>query len=207
MRIRTLHVASFLTALVVVAAAGCGGDDTTSNNLDLSSSADVGAPAPFDQGFARASEADIASILLTLQSGEIMVAQAAQPNLITSGARDFAQMMIDMHGAAKTRETALFAQLSITPNDDNMFTIKLVAETTRIIGVIGHLGGAELDRFYIDSQVDMHKGALDLVDFVLLPNASTPALIAEIMTTRTAVVTHLDAAKALQGSLAADGGI
>jgi putative membrane protein len=203
MRIVRLSLASVLITLVVTAT-GCGGDDTSSS-MDLSIGSDLA--TAFDQGFARASEADIASILLTLNAGEIMVAEAAQPGLTTAGARDFAQMMIDMHGAASTRQMALFKQLGITPNDNNMFTMKLTAEATRIIGVLGNLGGAELDRFYVDTQVQMHSGALDLIDFVMLPNAKTPMLVSEIMTTRVTVAAHLDAAKALQGSLAADGGI
>jgi putative membrane protein len=127
--------------------------------------------------------------------------------LATTAARNFAQMMIDMHGAARTREVALFQQIGITPNDNNAFTIKLTAETNQAVTIIGRLSGGELDRFYIDTQVDMHKEALDLIDFVMLPNATTPALVTEIVTTRAAVVTHLNIASMLQATFGTDGGL
>jgi putative membrane protein len=196
---------SIAFASFIVAIAGCGGDDNN-GSPDLDAVSDLGVPA-FDQGFARASEADIASILLTLNTGEVMVAQAALPKLATTAARNFAQMMIDMHGAARTREVALFQQIGITPNDNNAFTIKLTAETNQAVTIIGRLSGGELDRFYIDTQVDMHKEALDLIDFVMLPNATTPALVTEIVTTRAAVVTHLNIASMLQATFGTDGGL
>lgn len=204
---RVVAVAAAAVAIIVASSApsGCGGDDTTST-VDLSAASDLGVPA-FDQGFARATEPDIASILLTLNDGEIMVAQAVKARLTSAAAADFAQKMIDMHGAAKARQTALFQQLALTPNDNNRFTMKLMMETSQVIATAGHLAGAQLDRFYVDTQVDMHKEALDLIDFVLLPNAATAALVSEIMATRATVMMHLDAATALQAALAVDAGI
>lgn len=195
-----------LALLVPLFAATVGCDNDNGNGADLGA-ADLGGAALFDQGFARATEADVASILLTVNAGEIMVAEAAQPGLATQAAKDYAQMMIDMHSAARTRQLALFQQLAITPNDANPFTQMLMVETARILTIIPNLGGVELDRFYVDTQVQMHQSALDLVDFVLLPNSATPALVQELMTTRTAIVQHLALAKQLQSSLAGDGGV
>jgi putative membrane protein len=68
------------------------------------------------------------------------------------------------------------------------------------------LMGAAFDKAYIDSQVEMHTTALQLLDTQLIPSAMNAEIKTEMTAMRATVAEHLDAAKDLQSSLSADGG-
>ena len=58
--------------------------------------------------------------------------------------------------------------------------------------------GADLDRAYIDKQVEMHQHVLDKLDTVLIPQAKNDDLKTLLQNTRSAVADHLQHAQAIQ---------
>lgn len=166
--------------------AGSGGDLGTGQN---------------DGGLTALSQGDIAAILDTLNTGEIMEAQTAQSRGLTVAAvNDFAMTMITAHGMAKTREDQLFVQLGITPTPNDV-TAMLMMSSSHIIAVLNGLSGRALDEGYVDSQVAAHQDALDKIDYLLMPNATSSALQNELTTIRATVAMHLEMAQALQTQL------
>jgi putative membrane protein len=200
MLMRSLPIILCFTAGTLALAAGCDNDDDSNNRgPDLAAAADAGGGR--DLGSARVSESDIAAILDAVNTGEVMQAQTAQSQgLTTTDAQQFAAMMISMHGAAKARQDTLFAQLQITPTP-NERSQQLMADSAHVETLLTRLSGPPLDQGYIDSQVTGHQNVLDLLDLLLIPSASTAQLVTELTATRATVKMHLDLAKEIQRHL------
>jgi putative membrane protein len=58
--------------------------------------------------------------------------------------------------------------------------------------------GADLDRAYVDKQVELHQHVLDKLDNELIPQAKNDDLKALLQNTRASVAEHLDHAKTIQ---------
>jgi putative membrane protein len=145
-------------------------------------------------------EAQVVGIATTINTGEIEAGTLAQTKGTSADVKEFASMMVSMHGAANTRAAAL----GITPAPSAPMSGVMQMSTNTLQTLNSLSPGAEFDRNYLQSQVVMHMAALTTFDTVLLPNATTPALVAELQRTRGEVATHLNQARTLIGSL--DGG-
>lgn len=84
---------------------------------------------------------------------------------------------------------------------DNPAVMTLTGIVNKTMASLQSKSGADFDRAYINSQVDMHMSALDTVRGTLLPSASDPNLRTILSTMNTAVQTHLQRARELQGSM------
>jgi putative membrane protein len=175
---------------------GCG----DSNRSTESNTVSTNEPSTSDGREARStagerlSDAQIASITSTANNGEVAQANAALPKLTKPEAKEFATMMVEMHSAAEKRQAALAQEKGITPQP-NATSAKLTEESNAIVQQLGAADADEIDRLYMQKQVDVHQKVLDTIDNVLIPSATDPALKQELQTSRGEVAMHLERAK------------
>lgn len=102
-------------------------------------------------------------ILITIDQGEIFVAEEFLPDCDDEDACDYAGNMIDEHSEHLTVTQGLAAALGVAPLD-NRTSAALRADTDAIIQTLRATSLDVLDVEYMRSQVVMHEQALILVD-------------------------------------------
>jgi putative membrane protein len=201
---KVLLGASLAAALNV----GCSDDDDEGTQHNDAGGARLDASVGSDGSIdARANSADAAlamtepqvvGLAIAINDGEIMAGQLAATKATNQAVKNYASMMVAMHTAADQRAAALgIAPATSTPASEVQRMTTLVLQALQ-----NTPASAEFDSSYVESQIVMHMAALHAFDSMLIPNASTPALKAELTSTRSEVQTHLDEAQALRG----DGG-
>ena len=153
--LRTLGFAAALT----LAACGTPRMGTTPDTLEF-----VAANAVTDDD-------DVLHVFISANNGEITTSQPFVEDFQSNEVRDFAMMMVRDHTAANERARAL----PIEPDDSDL-SRRLDAMAAAKARELGDLAGAELDRAYMDTQIQLHTMTLDMRDRVLLPNAGDHAL-------------------------------
>jgi putative membrane protein len=198
--------------------AGCSDDDSTDENggsdsgvaRDAGSDASTRSDGGLDSGVstmdsglgtneagadasARLSEAQVVGVAAAINSGEIEAGMLAQTKGANAGVRDYAAMMVTMHQAAQQRQNAL----GVSPASSPVQTTVMTMATSTLQSLQSTPAGAGFDLAYTRSQVTMHTDALNIIDTVLLPSATTTALREELTRTRAEVVAHLSLANTL----------
>ena len=151
-------------------------------------------------------EPQVLGVMLAANTGEVTQGTVAQTSAVDPTVRTFADEMVTDHTAANTRANALAQQLALAPAASPV-SMQLENESAATVAALQPLTGAAFDRAYIDAQVTGHTKVLSLIDTVLLPSATTPALAQELQAMRLSVSTHLTEATAIQAQLAADAGV
>jgi putative membrane protein len=149
-----------------------------------------------DAGALELTDAQIASVGVTANQGEVEQNMVALERAQGADARSFAQDMVTMHGAALQRETALAMTLQLTP-EDNSVSRMLKQQSDTIVANLRAADQAQFDQIYLQSQVDVHQQVLTLIDSDLLPNAENAQLKAELTNMRATVAMHLEHVRAL----------
>jgi putative membrane protein len=204
-----LFAKSYLRSLSCLALAGalvtgCSDDDENGGSdsgvrvdagLDASTSLDA-TVAPVDGGDAtdaaiRLSEAQVIGVAAAINATEIEAATLAQARAVSTGARDYATMMIAMHTATQQRQAALGIAPAPSPAQTTVNTLAAAA----LQRLQSTPAGSAFDAAYLQSQYSLHGNARDLIDSLLLPSATTAALRDELNRTRGEVVTHLKLAE------------
>jgi putative membrane protein len=200
-------------SLMVCLAAGCDDDESDGNGEETVSDAgaDAGRDASIDASLrpdggldattadaARdaaiaLTEAQVVGIATTINTGEIEAGMLASTKATSDDVREFASMMVTMHGAANTRAAAL----GVAPATSTPMTQLMMMSTATLQALTASPQGAQFDQAYVQSQVTMHQEALTTFDSLLLPNATTPALVSELTRTRGEVAMHLSQARGL----------
>jgi putative membrane protein len=141
-------------------------------------------------------EAQAVDVLSALNHGEISLARYALERATTPDARQFAQMMIDGHTEAQANVEAWAQGASVlgAPND---VTPTLQNDARDVRTRLESTDDAHFDEAYVQSQVDMHQRALDLIDQRVVPGARDQGFRRLVATLRTGVATHLAHARAL----------
>lgn len=146
-------------------------------------------------------DADIAQIVTTANQGEIDQANAALAKASSADVRAFAQMMVTDHTNALTQTSNLLTSRNITPSTANDVASTLQSGSRQTIANLSTYTGADFDRQYINSQVDLHQWLLAQLDNALIPSAHDRRLRDLLQTQRTSVAAHLDRARQIQGTL------
>jgi len=180
---------------------GGGSDQDGGSNQDGGSQSDAGQVQ---------SDGQIAAVVSTANTGEVAQAQIALTKAQDPQVRDFAQQMVNEHGAANQRLTQLLAAAGITP-EPNQVSTSLKADSDRIVQRLNAASaGQAFDSTYIDSQVQVHQKVLDLLEQELIPAAQNGTLRDELQATSDTVSHHLDEAQGISDDLesgnGADGG-
>ena len=148
----------------------------------------------------RITDADNAGIAATANEGEIAQGNAAVARATSPEVRAFAQMMVTDHTAALNEGRALFQRNNITPAQ-NEITAMLRDTSARTVTNLNTYSGAEFDRTYIQSQIDVHTWLLTNLDALMIPSASNGDLRRFLQTQRSSVAAHLEHARRIQQTL------
>src|SRR4051812_37752252 len=134
-------------------------------------------------------EGQVVKWLMLSNMGEVEDGQMVLKKATIPAARDFAQRMIDDHGAALARVQALATRLGLTPEESEDSREKeLSAEIDDAI--LNSLQTPMFDLAYIDIEVLDHYDDLSTIDDDLLPSSCTPELKAEVQAERNVVAMH-----------------
>lgn len=193
MNIRVLLVA--MLAVGGASAFACSDSSSASSEETTHSdppAASAGNEDPAEAG--RLSDAQIAQVTSAANTGEVAQANAALPKLTNPEAKQFATMMVEQHGAAQERAAAMLAEKGLTPAASPLST-ELQEDSDEIIEEINTADRDEVDKVYMEAQVEVHEKVLKTIDEKLIPSATDPALQQELQTARTEVATHLQRAR------------
>ncbi|HEY0157266.1 MAG TPA: DUF4142 domain-containing protein [Thermoanaerobaculia bacterium] len=145
-------------------------------------------------------EGDIAAIVTAANEGEIQQGQAASTRATNADVRAFAQMMVADHTAALNTARDTFNRAGINASDNTIAnTLRASSQTT--VTNLNTYSGADFDRAYMRTQVDLHAWLLNVLDVSLIPSAVTPELRTLLQTQRASVAAHLDQARGILSRL------
>ena len=145
-------------------------------------------------------ESDIAGIVMTANEGEVQQGNAAVSRATSADVRAFAQMMVTDHTTAlgAIRDTSARAGIMQTDNDT---TAALQRTSRETITNLATYSGAEFDRQYMQTQINLHQWLLTALDQHLIPLATNRDLRSLLETQRVSVAAHLEQARAIRGRL------
>jgi len=179
-------------ALVV----GCSGGDN--RNADTMSMVDTSAGAVANSGM-QMSDANILSVIATINGAEIKDAQTAQQKASSKQVKDFAQQMITDHRAMQGNLDSLARAKNLTP-EAGPTADSLQNATKAQADSLSKLSGKQFDQAYIAAQVTAHQQAVDMLTR-MSSSAQDPDLKNAIQQAIPKVQSHLDRARSLQQSL------
>jgi putative membrane protein len=201
MRIPRISVIAVLAVAPLFAPlAACGNDDNDDNDTNDDTgdtdNDDTDNDDTDNDNQTALSDAQIAHVVRTADSGEIAQANAAMPRLTNATVQAFAQRMIDEHTANLQQLDDLVASLDITPLPSDV-SQRLQDASDRIVAELGDAAPSAADEVYMRSQVAVHTQVLDLIDDRLLVDVDDNALRSFLQQTRAAVQQHLQQAQDL----------
>jgi putative membrane protein len=137
----------------------------------------------------------VAANQIDISASKLALAKSQNPQV-----RQFAQQMIDDHGAVQKSVFALGAKLHVTPADSPTEAAlkKGAAENEAHLKT---LSGAEFDRAYIDHEVAYHKQVIDAVKTTLIPDAQNAELKSALEGAAPVFQGHLEHAEHMQSSM------
>jgi putative membrane protein len=148
-------------------------------------------------------DAQIAGVTVSINGGEIETGQTALQHGSDSSVRDFATRMVSEHAATLQQGQQLFTQLGIAP-EATSFSAQVDTEAQQVMqqlnvaasGQIAPSGPvcatpAALDCVYMQSQVQMHQSALQLLSQTLIPRAQSPQMVQYLGAMRNMEADHL----------------
>lgn len=146
-------------------------------------------------------EPQIARIMKTANDGEVQAANAYLEKGTQADAKRFAEKMAKDHDDNVGELDKVLRKVKIEPADSDMSAKLSVDAAGKVSKIKGAPAGSNLDKVYMQSQVEMHEGLLKELDASLIPGAKTPELNAYLKKTREHVAKHLAEAKSIQAKL------
>lgn len=140
------------------------------------------------------SDAQLAQILITANTGEVNEAQLALKKANNGELKAFANHMITDHSSSKKETAALASKLNLKLVQSDI-SRKLQKDSKANIAILRKKKGSALDQAYADAQVKAHSEVLDLFDTTLIPNAKNADLKALFTKTRPIIASHLEHAQ------------
>ena len=143
----------------------------------------------------------IATVALTANDIDIARGKMALSKTKNPEVKQFAQQMVDDHGAAKQEELALAKKLGVKPQESDVTkSLKKAAADQK--KELSKLSGAAFDKRYIDIEVGYHEAVIGAVKDTLIPGAKNAELKAALTNAVPTFEGHLAHAKNVQASLA-----
>lgn len=148
----------------------------------------------------------VSAILSASDSAEINPSKLAQQKAQNPQVKAFAERMLKDHGMLEDSLKALDRRENISPAP-NPISQQLHSQAQSAMTRLQPLSGAEFDQAYMQVMVQSHQEALSMIDNQLLPATQDPQLrMAISQQVRPIVMSHLEAARQVQQSLASGGG-
>ena len=192
-----------LLALAVPACAKSDQQRSTDTSAAVAPSAASATPAGSTTAAPAAptlNDAQIAHVAVTANSIDSTAGVLAKKKGTSKAAKEFAQTMINDHGAVNKQAVALATKLEVTPQDNDV-SRQLQTGAEQNIANLNAKSGAEFDSAYIDHEVAYHQAVLDALDQTLIPQAQNAELKDLLVKVRPAIAAHLARAKQIQGEL------
>ena len=188
----TIGVVAALFALTACAKKDTAADTTAAA---AAPAVDTVKPAP-----AAPNDAQIAHVAVTANSIDSPAGVMAKQKGSAKAVKDFAQAMINDHGAVNKQAVALATKLNVTP-EDNDISRQLKSGADQSQANLQGLTGAAFDSAYIAHEVEYHQAVLDALDKTLVPGAQNAELKGLLEKARPNFAAHLERAKSVQASL------
>jgi putative membrane protein len=169
--------------------------DSAATSSTMAPAADSAKPAS-----APLNDAQIAHIAVTANSIDSAGGVMAKQKGTAKSVKDFAQTMINDHGAVNKQAVALAKKLNVTP-EDNDVSKSLKSDADASTSNLQGKSGADFDKGYIDHEVTFHQTVLDALDKSLIPGAQNAELKALLEKVRPSIAAHLARAKDIQTAL------
>lgn len=197
-----------LVGFALVAGATAGANTTDhSTHSGSTSSVNTGASTTNTTAGANAaaampkSDAEIAAILEAANTAEIETARMAQSQASNSEVKSFAQMMVTEHSKNDSKGDALLGRLKIKPSE-TAASRDLKMRSNSKMDALKDKSGAEFDRAYMDTQVQMHQQVATDLQTKLIPAAKNSEFRSFLQETLSHVQGHLEQAQRLQSQVA-----
>ncbi len=146
----------------------------------------------------------IAAIVVTANQVDIDAGTLARTKAKSADVKTFAQLMITDHRGVNKAATELVQKLHVTPVSSPT-SESLQTGGDGNLAALKKFSGSAFDKAYVDHEVAYHEAVISALDKTLIPSAQNAELKALLVKVRPAFVAHLEHAKHLQASLAANG--
>jgi putative membrane protein len=150
----------------------------------------------------KVTDAQIASVMKTANDAEISAAKLATKQAQNNEVKGFAKQMIKEHSKNEKDGKDISKKAGIKMEDTEM-SKTLKQDADKKTADLKSLKGAEFDRAYMASQIDMHEQLLAQLNDKFIPNAQNEQMKSFLEQTKTHVQQHLDHAKKIQTALGA----
>lgn len=195
---KNMRLGAFACAIGALVVGCSGGDDRTADTMSTAGAVDTSAGAVANSGM-QMSDANILSVIATINGAEIKDAQTAQQKASSKQVKDFAQQMVTDHRAMQGNLDSLAKAKNLTPQAGPMAD-SLQNATNAQADSLSKLSGKQFDQAYISAQVTAHQQAVDMLTR-MSSSAQDPDLKNAIQQAIPKVQSHLDRARSLQQSL------
>lgn len=143
---------------------------------------------------------EIASVAVTANQIDIDYANIALIKSKNAEVIKFAQTMAKDHQAVIDKAVALVTKLGVTPQT-NATTKAFLTGEIKTKAMLNSKSGVAFDKAYLDNEVAYHKGAINEVEHVLVPNSSNAELKALLVAVIPLFKAHLVHAEMVQNQL------
>ena len=159
------------------------------------------APLPATPASGRMPDARVASVALVANNVEQGYATLAATRASDPDVRVYAERMRTDHGAMNAMLGELLAGADLVPEDDAAGLALRDSSAARRDRLAAARAGA-VDMLYVDTDLRSHRELLRLLDDLLLPSATRPALREYVAALRPVVTAHIAHAEQLRATLA-----
>ena len=147
------------------------------------------------------SNANVVSVLNTIDASELEGAQLAKQKASSQAVRTYATRLIDDHTDMMQKNTQLANRMKMQP-DKPQLASAIESTHQKTMNELRNKSGQDFDRSYMAYQVTMHEEALRLVEQTA-DSADDSRLKQHLIQARPDLQSHLTAAKNLQRQLVA----
>jgi putative membrane protein len=143
------------------------------------------------------SDAEVLAFVMAMNDSEVQMAEMAKKKADNAEVKSYAAMMLQQHtqGMAKVRTLQTKTKLELK---DNELTTNMKNDAGQNMSMLRDKEDKDFDRLYIDSQVRMHKDALDVLDNRVIPAISNGEVKSTVSEMRRQVAHHLAKAEQIQ---------
>ncbi|MEO9003579.1 MAG: DUF4142 domain-containing protein [Ginsengibacter sp.] len=143
---------------------------------------------------------EIASVAVTADQIDINYAKIAIKKSHNPKIIEFAKTMEKDHGNVNKQAVALAKKLGVTPKD-NPTTQSLLAGAKKTTVMLNSKSGEAFDKAYVDNEVGYHKAAINVVENMLIPDATNGELKSLLQSALPIFKGHLAHAEMVQKNL------
>jgi putative membrane protein len=178
--------------------------DNNSSNGQMNNNVDSGTSGKTSNTHsttASGGDAEVLTILNTLDNGEVSAALEAKNKKLTGDVEDFAEEMRDDHQKHMDKIRELAEKAKITPATSSATADKLKTKAESDLAAIRDLEDKAFENSFMNMMITSHTEALGTIDNQLMSMARNSDVKKFLSKTRKTIADHLEKAKKVQGDL------